>query len=40
MKGVTKIIKILAAGPAEPMRDKLEGFGRLQFLENHYIEKE
>jgi len=39
-KGVTKIIKILAAGQAENLRDRLECFGKLQFLENHFIEKE
>ena len=37
---VSKILKILAAGDAESMRDRLELYGPIRFLENHFCEKE
>jgi hypothetical protein len=37
---VSKLLKIIAAGNAEEMRSHLEEFGPIQFLENHFYEKE
>ena len=37
---VSKILKIIKAGDAESMRDKLEAYGPIRFLENHFCEKE
>lgn len=37
---VSKLLKIVAAGNAEDMRCRLEEFGPIQFLENHFYEKE
>ena len=37
---VSKLLKIQAAGNAEEMRTRLEEFGPIQFLENHFYEKE
>lgn len=37
---VSKILKIIKAGKAEDMRVRLEKFGPIRFLENHFCEKE
>lgn len=37
---VSKILKVIGVGEAELMRDRLELFGPIRFLENHYYEKE
>ena len=37
---VSKILKIIAAGDAEAMRERLELYGPIRFLENHFCEKE
>jgi hypothetical protein len=37
---VSKLLKIVAAGDAEEMRPRLEEFGPITFLENHFYEKE
>jgi hypothetical protein len=37
---VSKLLKIIAAGNAEEMRSHLEEFGPIQFLENHFYEKD
>jgi hypothetical protein len=37
---LSKILKIIGAGDAESMRDRLELFGPIRFLENHFCEKE
>jgi hypothetical protein len=37
---ISKLLKIIAAGNAEEMRSLLEEFGPIQFLENHFYEKE
>jgi hypothetical protein len=37
---VSKILKIIGAGNAETMRERLELFGPIRFLENHFCEKE
>lgn len=34
----SKILKIIGAGEADEQRLKLQSFGELTFLENHYIE--
>jgi hypothetical protein len=39
-KIISKIIKIEGAGDAEKQREQLEKFGMIEYLENHYIEKE
>ena len=38
--GVSKILRIMGAGQAEPERTRLEKFGSIQYLDNHYIDKE
>jgi hypothetical protein len=37
---LSKILKIIGAGDAEGMRDRLELYGPIRFLENHFCEKE
>lgn len=37
---VSKILKIIGAGDAQNMRDRLELYGAIRFLENHFCEKE
>jgi hypothetical protein len=37
---VSKLLKIIGAGKAENMRGRLEKFGPIRFLENHFCEKE
>ena len=37
---VSKILKIIKAGDAESMRESLEAYGQIRFLENHFCEKE
>ena len=40
LDAVSKLLKIIGAGAADDMRECLEQFGPIRFLENHFCEKE
>ena len=39
-EGVSKILKIKGVGKAENQKERLAKFGKIQYLENHFHEKE